>query len=106
MEKENLDLHRSEGLGENTEFAQEITVRRDWNDTDDETRNDERGLGIASIILSVIAFFIWPYLFAPAGIIVGIIGVQRGSSLGWWAIGIGVLALIIKTVVYPFKILF
>ncbi|MBA4493213.1 YrzE family protein [Paenactinomyces guangxiensis] len=71
-----------------------------------ETADAGRGLGITAIILSVLAFFLWPYILAPAGIIIGVISARRGSSLGWWAVGIGVLALIIMTLIVPFRILF
>lgn len=98
----------------NEEFAQDITpagpaLSRDRGDRradDDRIVDAGRGLGITAIILSVLAFFLWPYILATAGIIIGVISARRGSSLGWWAVGIGVIALIIATLALPFRLLF
>lgn len=101
---------------ENTEFAQEIisNPNQESNVAHHENRQDRTdegyGWGIAGIVLSVLAFFLWPYLFAPIGIILGVVGVSRKNNLGWWAIAIGVIALILITVfnilAIPFRILF
>ncbi|SEN06003.1 hypothetical protein [Lihuaxuella thermophila] len=98
----------------NEEFAQDITPagpvgfrdRADRRADDDRTADAGRGLGITAIILSVLAFFLWPYILGTAGIIVGVISARRGSSLGWWAVGIGVIALILATFALPFRLLF
>lgn len=65
-----------------------------------------RGLGMISIVLSILSFFIWPYLLAPIGIIVGIIAIRRGSRLGWWATALGIIVLILSTLILPFRIIF
>lgn len=65
-----------------------------------------RGWGIVSIILSILSFFMWPYLLAPAGIIIGIIAIRRGSRLGWWATALGIVALILTTLILPFRLIF
>jgi hypothetical protein len=95
------------------EFAQEVTPAGPiWaHDRMDRVENREgaaegRGLGIAAIVLSILAFFFLPFIMAPAGIIVGVIAARRGSALGWWATGIGVIALIVSALVLPFRILF
>lgn len=107
--------HHQQGV-EDTEFAQEVisNPNNESNVTHDENHQDRTeegyGWGIAGIVLSVLAFFLWPYLFAPIGIILGVVGVSRKSNLGWWAIAIGVIALILITVFHifaiPFRILF
>ncbi|SHE64173.1 hypothetical protein SAMN05444392_102178 [Seinonella peptonophila] len=94
-----------------SEFAQDITpdVDRSFSDRD-EVSNSGTGFGIAGIVFSVLSFFLWPYLMAPIGIILGVIAVSRKSTAGWWAIGIGVIALILVTIfmifAIPFRILF
>jgi hypothetical protein len=97
------------------EFAAEVAPVRPFTErfqddrrTDDreETADRGRGLGITSIILSVLAFFILPFVMAPAGIVVGVIAARRGSALGWWGVAVGIVALIISTLVLPFRIIF
>lgn len=113
MENENKDR---ESVGKDvtdTEFAQEVVSQP--NDTFSQDNKSEEtgrgyGWGITGIVLSVLAFFLWPYLLAPIGIILGVVSVNQRSSLGWWAIVIGVLALILVTIfmvfAIPFRILF
>lgn len=95
------------------EYAQELAPRSDFADkgVDHDKQQDDsvdrgRGLGITSIILSVLSFFFLPYIMAPAGIIVGVISARRGSALGWWGVAVGIVALILVTLAIPFLILF
>lgn len=61
-----------------------------------------RGISIFGIILSIIAFFMAPVLFGAAGIILGFIGRRRGSiSLGTWAMGIGIAAIVWRYAIMP-----
>lgn len=95
----------------NTEFAEEATPRMDANYQDNRERNNTGvGIGIAGIVFSILAFFLWPYLMAPIGIILGVMSVSRKSAAGWWAVGIGVIALILVTMftifAIPFRIFF
>jgi hypothetical protein len=71
-----------------------------------EGANEGKGWGIASIVLSILSFFFWSYLLAPAGIILGIIAIRKGSRVGWWAIAVGVVALIVAIVLLPFRLIF
>jgi hypothetical protein len=97
-----------------TEFAQEVvsqpTDRAFSRDDDAEGTTRGYGWGIAGIVLSVLSFFLWPYLMAPLGIVLGVVSVSQRNSLGWWAIGIGVIALVLVTLfmifAIPFRILF
>lgn len=68
---------------------------------EDEGAREGHGLGTVSIILSILAFFIVPFLLGSAGIILGIISARRGSALGWWAVGIGAVAVILTAFVRP-----
>ncbi|TCS94718.1 DUF4190 domain-containing protein [Hazenella coriacea] len=93
------------------EYAQELAPRSDLADKrvnrdEDDTADRGRGLGITSIILSVLSFFFLPYIMAPAGIIVGVISARRGSALGWWGVAVGIVAIILVTLAIPFLILF
>lgn len=65
-----------------------------------------KGLGITALVLAVLSFFMWPYLFAPAGIIIGAIAARRGSSWGIWAVVVGIIAVIIALVILPFRLIF
>ncbi|PJW22074.1 DUF4190 domain-containing protein [Geobacillus thermodenitrificans] len=70
-------------------------------------RNEERaggaGIGWTALALSIIALFMWPILLGAAGIIVGFIARRRGAeTLGAWAIGIGVIAILVRLFIMPF----
>lgn len=61
------------------------------------------GIGFLAIALSIISLFVMPILFGAAGIIVGFIARSRGArGLGAWAIGIGVVSIIIGIFITPF----
>jgi type VI protein secretion system component VasF len=64
------------------------------------------GIGLTALILSVLSFFVWPFVLSIAGIIVGIFAVRRRSALGWWAIAVGIVALIVALFLFPFRLLF
>ncbi|SDW12176.1 hypothetical protein SAMN05444487_101333 [Marininema mesophilum] len=71
----------------------------DKNDTEGEGQG--QGVGVVGIIISALAFFLVPFLLGPAGIILGIISIRRGSMLGWWAVGIGAAAILLTAFVAP-----
>ncbi|WP_377888470.1 hypothetical protein [Alkalihalobacillus sp. R86527] len=61
------------------------------------------GVGVAALALSVISLFILPVIFGAAGIVVGFIARRRGlTTLGSWAIGVGVASMIISLFFAPF----
>lgn len=64
------------------------------------------GIGITALILSILAFFVWPFALSIAGIVVGIFAVRRKSALGWWAVAAGIVALIMALFLFPFRLLF
>ncbi len=43
---------------------------------------------VASLICSIVSFFVFPYIFGLAGIILGIIGVSKQEKTGLAIIGI------------------
>ncbi|WP_044894778.1 DUF4190 domain-containing protein [Bacillus alveayuensis] len=70
-------------------------------------RNDEeadgKGLGWLALVFSIVSLFIMPVILGAAGIILGFIARRRGAeTLGAWAIGIGVVSIIIAMFVLPF----
>lgn len=104
--------HRDDRLREeDVEAAAEVTPvtdpgrgEREQNETQPDQGNVEEegnGLGITSIILSVLSFFFVPFLLGSAGIILGIIAGRRGSTLGWWAVGLGAVSVILTAFVAP-----
>lgn len=72
------------------------------------TNNVEEGtggkvMGAIALVLSILSLFYSPVLFGAAGIIVGFIARRRGATgLGNWAIGIGVVSMIIGLFIAPF----
>lgn len=62
-----------------------------------------RVMGAIALALSILSLFYSPILFGAAGIIVGFIARRRGANgLGNWAMGIGVVSLIIGLFIAPF----
>ncbi|MBA4543918.1 MULTISPECIES: DUF308 domain-containing protein [Thermoactinomyces] len=92
------------------ELSPNPTFASEDNDRDDQrgarTENGGMGLGIAALVLSVLAFFFWPFVLSIAGIVVGAFAVRRKSTLGWWAIAVGIVALILAFVLFPFRLIF
>lgn len=78
--------------------------------TFDETRDRTDGtnvggtiVGSIALILSILSLFTMPFLFGILGIIGGFISRRQGAkSLGSWAIGIGVISIIVGIFIAPF----
>ena len=64
------------------------------------------GIGVTALILSLLAFFVFPFVLSTLGIILGVIGGQKGSAAGWWAVGIGALVLLIRILAFPILAIF
>lgn len=61
------------------------------------------GYGTVALALSILSLFVLPILFGALGIVFGFVARARGASaLGAWAIGIGVVSLIIGIFILPF----
>ncbi|MBB6448860.1 hypothetical protein HNR44_000809 [Geomicrobium halophilum] len=86
--------------------------RDDLNESDepmqgeDPAVNDDSlgmGLGTAAIIMSLVSLFFLPVILGAAGIITGFFARQKGASaLGWWAIGIGAVSILMTIFFAPF----
>lgn len=105
-----MDKYDSNNRNQDAEISQEVTPDTAWVEkTSVEKSNSGAGaLGFVSLALSILSFFFLNYFLAPAGIILGVVGVKRGSSLGWWAIVLGVLAIVVTLtiglVTLPFRL--
>lgn len=106
------DVKLSRGLlgeEEEIEAAEEIAEsprpyladRADDDQEDISQVNPGRGIGIVGLIFSIVSLFIVPFLLGSVGIILGVISAARGSRLGWWAAGVGILSIVISLFVYP-----
>ncbi|MBB6454293.1 hypothetical protein HNQ94_002768 [Salirhabdus euzebyi] len=63
----------------------------------------EAGWGWAAIVLSLLAFFMWPLVMGIAGIVVGVMAKRRGAdTLGNIAIVGGIAAIVINLMLAPF----
>lgn len=61
-----------------------------------------RGLGFLGLALSILSLFFLPIIMGAAGIIVGFIARKRGAAgLGAWAIGIGIVSIVVGLFVLP-----
>lgn len=60
-------------------------------------------IGGLALALSIISLFILPIILGAAGIIVGFMARRRGSEkMGNWAIGIGIVSIVISLFLAPF----
>ncbi|WP_062355817.1 hypothetical protein [Bacillus kwashiorkori] len=87
------------------ETAAEMAVPINRTRTTEQTNAEQggRGLGIAALVLSILALFMAPVLFGGAGVVLGFMAKKRGAnSLGNWAIGVGAFAAIIGLLIAPF----
>lgn len=90
------------------EFATPVNMGRDYaavdKDTDrDNTVGEGRGMGYLALALSIISLFILPVILGAAGVIVGFIARRRGAkALGAWAIGIGIISIVLGIFITPF----
>lgn len=80
--------------GNDEEYATEIVPET----VEDRDRDDVISMyGWIGVSLSVLSFLIWPLLLSVAGIIFGFISRTKGAdTLGNIAIGIGVVALLVR----------
>jgi len=108
-DEKGLDLNENADYTEETsaELAAPISYDRNLdkadNDGDREIATAGRGVGFAALILSIISLFALPVLFGATGIILGFVARGRGArSLGSWAIGIGVVSIIVGMFILPF----
>lgn len=70
--------------------------------SDEETITGGRGLAWSALALSILSLFILPVLFGAAGIVLGFIARRKGSSIGSWAIGIGLISILVGLFILPF----
>lgn len=64
------------------------------------------GIGVTALIVSLLAFFLFPFVLSTVAIILGIVGGKRGSAAGWWAVGIGAFVLLIRILIFPISAIF
>ncbi|MGO4887189.1 DUF308 domain-containing protein [Anaerobacillus sp. MEB173] len=70
---------------------------------DREDATEGRGVGVFALVLSILSLFFLPVILGAAGIIVGFIARRNGANaLGNWAIGIGVVSIVITLFFAPF----
>ncbi|MCV9884869.1 DUF4190 domain-containing protein [Metabacillus halosaccharovorans] len=90
------------------EIAAPVNMGGTYKAADTETNRGERvgegkGIGYLALALSIISLFILPVILGAAGIIVGFIARRRGAlTTGAWAIGIGVVSIILGIFIMPF----
>nr|WP_257391906.1 hypothetical protein [Mesobacillus jeotgali] len=70
--------------------------------SEEESTTGGRGLAYSALALSILSLFILPVLFGAAGIVLGFMARRRGSSIGTWAIGIGIISILVGIFILPF----
>jgi len=98
LDKNNFYFEKTQKLDDaRDEFSQELVENRGVVSTEDE-KGSSSSMGITSFVLALLSMFILPFFLAPISIVIGVLSVKRGSVLGWWAIFLGIMALILRVV--------
>lgn len=58
-------------------------------------------MGVASIVVSILSFFLFPFILAPIGIVLGIFALRNDDRSGWYGIGIGSVVLLLTVLIFP-----
>ncbi|MFS0780899.1 hypothetical protein [Bacillus sp. 1P06AnD] len=60
-----------------------------------------RVVAYIAFVLSILSFFIWPYVLGPVSIIAGFIAQRKGEiTLGAWSICLGALAIVLEMFIF------
>ncbi|WP_149453211.1 hypothetical protein [Pasteuria penetrans] len=64
-------------------------------------------LGVAGLVFALLSFFrVWPLLFSPLAILMGVLTIQRDcKTLGWWTLSLGAAALLFSVLTLPMTML-
>ena len=80
-----------------------VTVPEDDRREERTVETSGRGVGTFAIVLSILSLFFLPVIMGAAGIILGFVARRNGANaLGGWAIGIGVISIIMTLFFSPF----
>lgn len=78
------------------------TSRSPESDTTAEN-NPGGGLGMTALGLSILSLFLFPYVLAPIGMVIGFLAYRRGArTMGIWSMVIGAVAILGALVIYPY----
>lgn len=113
--RERIDYPRKEhGLRQREEYAAELTsphpgtkgyeepVKRKEEDTKTESLTSYR-IGYLGLAISFISLFVWSFVLGTIGIVLGYYAFKEGRrTVGGWAVGIGIAALLS----YSFLVMF
>ncbi|MDN4594854.1 DUF308 domain-containing protein [Polycladomyces subterraneus] len=83
-----------------SELAEPVR-RNNWRERRKEGVSDGRTMGIIALVLSLISFFLLPFLFGSVGIILGVFAAARGSRIGWWALALSIIAIALSMFITP-----
>jgi len=87
------------------EFAAEMTPRAEAGAAYPiEERREETGFGLGALALalSVLSLFFAPYLLGAGGVLLGYLAYHQGSrSLGAWAMGLGLVSIVVTFFLGP-----
>jgi len=87
------------------EIAEPIPRSRRVNDEeiDGSPGSGAKGIGITGLVMSILSFFMWPYLLGIVGIVLGVVAYRRDAKMtGVWAIVLGVVGILGALVIYPY----
>jgi hypothetical protein len=83
-----------------SELAEPVR-RNNWGERRKEGESGGRTMGIIALVLSLISFFLLPFLFGSVGIILGVFAAARGSRIGWWALALSIIAIALSMIIRP-----
>lgn len=107
VDRETLERDRfaEEMAAEVAPNVNEVNQERDVTETEEQEDAQEGGNGLAvtGLIVSIVSLFLFTFVLAPIGIIVGYFGYQRGArGTAYWSMGIGAVSLLGALVFAPF----
>jgi len=107
LENENNEAINNDQYREETAAELDAPIRavneEDRKTTENLEQANSRTMGYVALALSIISLFVLPVLLGAAGIIVGFMARRRGAqTLGNWAVGIGIVSVLLGIFVLPF----
>ncbi|WP_051330840.1 hypothetical protein [Aneurinibacillus terranovensis] len=60
------------------------------------------GIGTLALVLSLLSFFVMPFLLGIVGFVLGYAAARRGAASGRWAMGLSAVAVLLTLFLRPF----
>jgi hypothetical protein len=75
---------------------------KEYEEVNERKKEGGQGIGVMSVFLALLAFFMMPIILGVSGFIMGYIAAARGSRAGRWAMGLSAIAVLLTLLLRPF----